>query len=117
MVALACHSSEQNSLLQVALLESDLQTHTVSSLADCRPMVGSEVCLRHKQACRSVVMSAADLCLVVVLQGKSKLFGDILEEEHLLCPICMDRPLQVSVAECSHQVSLLSCNCYGGAGK
>lgn len=55
-------------------------------------------------------MSAADLCLVVVLQGKSKLFGDIREEEHLLCPICMDRPLQVSVAECSHQVSLLSCS-------
>lgn len=53
-------------------------------------------------------MSAADLCLVIGLQGKSKLFGDILEEEHLLCPICMDRPLQVSVAECSHQVRLLT---------
>ena len=55
--------------------------------------------------------------LVVVLQGKSKLFGDIQEEEHLLCPICMDRPLQVSVAECSHQVSSLSRNSYGGAGR
>eukprot|EP00891_Asterochloris_glomerata_P003422 jgi/Astpho2/3422/Aster-x0162 len=40
------------------------------------------------------------------IKGKSKLFGDILEEEHLLCPICMDRPLQVSVAECSHQMCM-----------
>ena len=55
-------------------------------------------------------VSSADLRVVVGLQGKSKLFGDIQEEEHLLCPICMDRPLQVSVAACSHQVSSLSCD-------